>query len=120
MAELEKDKQESKSVEFKFIFQDDYNPVFANGAFGGIGPHGDLVINFYHERAGLPYSQTHSVGPDDKELGPEISRDPPLDETVKLVRFVTTGAVMDEACARRIHAWLGTKLQQFDSLKKVK
>lgn len=120
MPEPEKNKHELKSVEFKFIFNDDYNPVFANGAFGGVGPHGDLVINFYHERAGLPHSQTHSVETDDKVLGPEISRDPPIDETVKLVRFVTTGVVMDEACARRIYSWLGTKLQQFDSLKKGK
>ena len=120
MATINDEMPTPKSVEFKFIFQDNYNPVFANGAFGGIGPQGDLVINFYHERNGLPYSQTNAVDAATSKMGAEIKRDPPIDETAKFVRFVTTGVVMDEACARRIHAWLGTKIEQFDSLKKLK
>ena len=102
-------------VEFKYIFQDDYNPVYANGAVGGIGSQGELVINFYHERTGVPYSQTHSMDTQTMALGPEINRDPPSGDKLQFVRFVTTGVVMDLACARRIHIWLGGKIAQADA-----
>jgi len=108
-------------VEFKFIFPDTYNPVYANGAFGGIGPQRDLVINFYHERPPIPYSQTHIVNEISEHkqmtLGAEVDRHPKLENPL-IVRFITAGIVMDEAFARRLHEWLGNKLQQYDELKK--
>ena len=110
-------KDSAKTVEFQFIFQDDYNPVYANGAWGGIGPHGDLTMNFYHERAGVPYSVTHVFEADGVKLGEEIARDPPKDAP-NIVRYVTTGVVIDEDCARKIYKWLGARLEQYDQLKK--
>ena len=107
-------------VEFKYIFENDYNPVYANGAVGGIGSQGDLVINFYHERNGVPYSQTHSVDLETMAMGPEISRDPTFPDKIQFVRFVTAGVVMDMACARRIHGWLGTKIAQADAKSDAK
>ena len=105
-------------IEFRYIFDDSYNPVYANGAFGGGGPQGDLTINFYHERPPIPYSQTHLLDPQKKILGAEIDRDPKT-ESPLIVRFITAGIVTDEAFARRLHDWLGDKLEQYDKLKKL-
>ena len=32
---------------FKYIFSHDNNPVYVNGAHGGVNPRGELVVNFY-------------------------------------------------------------------------
>lgn len=37
-------------LKFKYIFDDSYNPVYVNGAHGGVTPRGELVVNFYLER----------------------------------------------------------------------
>lgn len=102
-------------MEIKYIFPDDYNPVYANGAYGGTGTQRDLVINFYHERMGLPYSETHDVKPDGR-LGKQIARDPATDPLI-VVRYVTTGVVMDESAARRLHDWLAQKIAAYDKRK---
>lgn len=37
-------------INFKYKFSDAYNPVYVNGAYGGVNPRGEIVINFYFER----------------------------------------------------------------------
>ena len=45
----------------KYIFKDDFNPVYVNGAQGGINMQGEIVVNFYLERNALPISQTYRI-----------------------------------------------------------
>jgi hypothetical protein len=105
-------------IKFKYIFQDDYNPKYVNGAFGGISPQGEIVLNFYLERVALPRSQTYSV----KEglVLSEISEErEPGDHESSVVRFVENGIVLDLAHAEDIHRWLGAHIETLkSSLKK--
>lgn len=32
--------EKPEKIKFKYIFKDDYNPKYVNGAFGGISPQG--------------------------------------------------------------------------------
>ena len=107
-------------IEYRYIFDDSYNPVYTNGAFGGLGPQGDMTINFFHERQPIPNSQTYLLerAKDAVKLGAAVDREPKRENPV-LVRFITTGVVMDEACARRLYEWLGDKLRQYDQFKKL-
>lgn len=50
-------------VEYKYIFADDYNPVYANGAVGGPGTRGEIAINFFVERPAVPRSHVQSLIP---------------------------------------------------------
>ncbi len=48
-------------IKFKYVFSYNYNPVYVNGAHGGISPRGELVVNFYLERPPLPNSIAHEI-----------------------------------------------------------
>ncbi|MBO8152715.1 MAG: hypothetical protein H0Z30_09525 [Candidatus Marinimicrobia bacterium] len=103
---------EQKKVTFKYYFSENYNPVYVNGAYGGVGPHGEIIINFYLERYGIPHSHTHLIN-DDGSLGPQIEMEPP-DYLSNVIRFVETGIILNLENAKRIHAWLGKKIEELE------
>ncbi len=105
-------------VTFKYIFTYDYNPVYVNGAHGGISPRGDLVVNFYLERPPLPNEVTHELTPSGT-IGAETSVEPE-DFAQSLVRFVPTGVVLNYHTARELHHWLGEKVRELDALEQHK
>lgn len=101
-------------VKCKYIFKDDYNPKYVNGAQGGINTQGEIVINFYLERTALPTSQTYEIkgdGIDAKEIESE-----PKDLMNSFVRVIDNGVVMNYQTAKELHKWLGKHLE---SLEKV-
>lgn len=105
-------------VTFKYIFTYDYNPVYVNGAHGGVSPRGDLVVNFYLERPPLPNEITHEVNPNGT-IGAETGVEPE-DFAQSLVRFVPTGVVLNYQTARELHHWLGEKVRELETLEQHK
>lgn len=104
------DEQEvSSSLKFKFKFSEDYNPVYVNGAFGGVTPNGELVLNFYLERHAIPKSQTMALE-SGGTLGEEIEREP-VDYKASMVRYVTHGVVLSPPGAARIYSFIGQHLK---------
>jgi len=103
---------------FKYIFQYDYNPIYVNGAHGGISPRGELVMNFYLERQPLPNSIVHEITPAGT-IGPETAVDP-SDLTRSLVRQVINGVVVNYQTARELHYWLGEKLKEMEALEQAR
>lgn len=101
-----------KKLKFKYIFDDAYNPVYANGALVAASSYGEFVIHFYHERPPVPNSVTHEVGRGNT-LGDEIEREP-KDHKDMLVRYVATGVAMSYVEAKRFHEWLGEKIENFE------
>lgn len=89
-------------VKFKYVFDKTYNQQYANGAFGGITPHGEVVVNFYFERSGLPYEQTFSLK-DDGTIGDLVQTEP---EEFKFVRYIQNGIILSRQDARGIAEWL--------------
>ena len=113
-----KDTEHSKpTVKFKYIFSKDYNPVFANGAWGGICPSGEITINFYFERAGLPISATNVVK-DNGTLGQEIEIIP-SDQQASLVRYIENGVIMTLNGAKIFHKWLGDKIKEAEQVQLI-
>lgn len=107
---------EKPQVTFKYIFTYDYNPVYANGAHGSISPRGELVINFYQERPPLPNSISHEITPNGT-IGAESSVDPE-DLHTSLVRYIPTGVTLSTQTARDLHAWLGEKIRELETLER--
>lgn len=103
---------------FKYIFQYDYNPVYVNGAHGGISPRGELVMNFYLERQPLPNAITHEIT-QAGTIGPETEVEP-ADLTRSLVRQVINGVVVNYNTARELHYWLGEKLKEMEALEQAR
>ena len=103
---------------FKYIFQYDYNPIYVNGAHGGISPRGELVMNFYLERQPLPNEIVHEITPAGT-IGPETAVDP-SDLTRSLVRQVINGVVVNYQTARELHYWLGEKVKEMEALEQAR
>jgi len=103
---------------FKYIFTYDYNPVYVNGAHGGISPRGELVMNFYLERPPLPNAITHEITPAGG-IGPESNVEP-ADLGRSLVRQVTNGVVLNYQTARELHYWLGEQLKAMEAMEQAK
>ncbi|WP_129126329.1 hypothetical protein [Geomonas oryzae] len=103
---------------FKYIFTYDYNPVYVNGAHGGISPRGELVINFYLERQPLPNAISHEIT-QAGQIGPETEVEP-SDLGRSLVRQVINGVVVNHQTARELHFWLGEKLKEFEAMEQAR
>ena len=102
---------------FKYIFTYDYNPVYVNGAHGGISPRGELIANFYLERQPLPNELTHSVSKEGA-IG-DVSSVDPKDLNSSLVRYVPCGIVLNYGSARNLHQWLGEKIAEMERMAKA-
>lgn len=92
---------EENRVKFRYIFDDRYNPQYANGAFGGITPHGEVVLNFYFERMNIPYEQEFSLQPDGT-VGALQKNEPDS----KYIRYVQNGVILSQQDARAFAQWL--------------
>jgi hypothetical protein len=113
---MAKQPQSQSKIAFKYKFEECYNPIYVNGAVGGVTPFGEVVVNFYLERQPVPYSETHLVK--DGAIGDLISRNPTDDdETLTVVRYISNGVVMSEESATRIYNWLGERLTQLKQMK---
>lgn len=103
-----------KDIKCKYIFKNDFNPIYVNGAQGGINPHGEIVINFYLERSALPISQTYKI--EEGKLNPKELESEPSDLNNSFVRVIENGVIMNYQTAKEIHKWLGDHLTQLEKL----
>lgn len=110
--------QNKPELKFKYIFDYGYNPVYVNGAHGGVSPRGELVMNFYLERMALPESITHEINPNGT-IGKETAAEPE-DLAQSMVRFIESGVVMNYQNARELHNWLGERIKEMDALEQAK
>lgn len=106
--EEETNSKSNNEIVFKYRFPEDYNPVYVNGAQGGINPQGEIVANFYFERLALPNRQTHFLNEDGRLGG--IKDNDPEDLNRSFVRYVDTGVVMNLQTAKSIFNWLGKQI----------
>ena len=63
----------------------------------------------------VPNSVTNIINPDGSLGGVASTHPENVDETV--VRYVSTGLVLNEDCAKAIHAWLGKQIQELEMRK---
>jgi hypothetical protein len=105
-------------LKFKYVFADDYNPVYVNGAHGGVSPRGELLMNFYLERMALPRSVTHEINPAGT-IGDEVAAEPG-DLKNSMVRFIGTGVVLNYQSAKDLHLWLGERVKEMEALELAK
>ena len=106
---------EERTIKFRYIFPENYNPTYCNGVYGGISPSGDIITNFFLERMPIPNSMTSSIN-EDGTLSGTISTDPEdLENT--LIRYISSGIILNENSARSIYEWLGNQLQELERRK---
>lgn len=107
-----------QELTFKYIYNYTYNPVYANGAHGGISPRGELVMNFYLERPPLPEEIRHEINPNGT-IG-AVTGEEPHNLGSSMVRFIDSGVILNYESARNIHYWIGERLKEMEALEKAK
>lgn len=108
---------EERQIKFRYVFPENYNPVYCNGAYGGISTHGEIVANFFLERMPIPNSVTNSVNPDGTLSGTTSTDPSDLDQSV--IRYISTGIVLSEDSAKSIYEWLGNQIQELETRKSI-
>lgn len=108
------DKKESKDLRIKYVFPDDYNPQYVNGAYGHVNPLGEIIVNFYLERMPLLREQRYNLvdGLMSEELLDDriMSKSNPEEKTPTLIRYIEHGVIWNYGSAKSFHKWLGDKL----------
>lgn len=108
---------EERKIKFKYIFPENYNPVYCNGAFGGISTQGEIIANFFLERIPIPNSVSNLVN-SNGTLGGVVETDPPnLGDIV--VRYISAGIVLNEENAKAIYEWLGAQIQELENRRAI-
>lgn len=109
--------QRKPEINFNYIYNYSYNPVYTNGVQGGFTPRGELVVHFYQERPALPKELTHEITPEGS-IGALVDSEPKnLNGT--MVRFVEAGVTMNFQTAAMLHSWLGEQLAQMQAALRV-
>jgi len=106
----------NKKVRFKYERAPDYRIVYANGAFGGPSPRGEMKFDLFAEVVMPPDYVVHALHPSG-ELGDELEREP---SEPNIVRQAQIGVVMSLAEAKNLNAWLGKHINTLEQATKGK
>lgn len=96
------------NLNFKYKFDEDYNPLYINGVYGGVSPRGELVLNFYLERQSLPYEE-QSTFDEDGNLIEVIVK--PENRDINIIRYIQNGVVMNTETALAMKNWIDAFLK---------
>ena len=108
---------DQRQIKFKYVFPENYNPVYCNGAYGGISTHGEIIANFFLERLPIPKHVVNNVN-EDGTLSGIVETDPEnIDNT--FIRYVTNGIILNEDNAKAIYEWLGEQIQEIENRKAI-
>lgn len=102
-------------VSFKYIFEENYNPKYINGASGGISPNNEIIINFYLERPSLPYKISYSLEEDQLI---EEEREP-KDNKSSFVRCMQNGIIFDYSTAKALQRFLNTTISEYEQQNSI-
>lgn len=111
------DQEKSNIISIKYIFDPNYNPVYINGAYGGISPKGEIIANFFLERMALPYEIFHKIN-SNGALGEAVGCDPD-DLERSLVRYVESGIVLNKKAAQDVISWLSAMVEQLEKAEQA-
>jgi len=105
-------KPRPKTVKFKYIFPDDYNPVYANGTYGGVTSKKEIALNFFTERQAIPRTEEYELNPNLTLSDTKITE--PKD--LPIIRYITGGVIFNTREAKALHAWLARVIAEADRL----
>ncbi|WP_105305268.1 DUF3467 domain-containing protein [Anaerolactibacter massiliensis] len=104
-------------INFKYKYAEDYNPVYVNGAYGGISTRNEILVNFYLERSPIPKETDHNINADGSLSEPIAIKPEDFEKTV--IRYVSSGIVMNLETAKSINAWLSKNIEELENRRGI-
>lgn len=101
-----------QEIETFFETSKDHKTFACNGAWGGLTPRGDILIDFFIEKQALPESVKNRVE-SDGTLGPVIEFKPQK----RIVRELQVGVLVTVEEARNLVKFLNDRIKQYDDIK---
>ncbi len=107
----------NQKIEFKYVFKEDYSPIYVNGVYGGVGPQGEIVMNFFLERQPVPRDEFYKISEVDQPLIKEGSN---IEDSRNLfIRHVQSGVILDIQHAIVLNTWLTSIIEQYKHLREI-
>jgi len=104
--------EKPRQITFEYKVAANHSVYAATGAIGGLNAQGQIIINFFNDRAAIPRKQTHALD----EKGDLIL--PPFDEEKKnsVIRDVFVGVSLPTGVAKAIGQWLIDLADQYEKM----
>lgn len=104
-------KRAGNSTQVQIHYQVEANApvVYAHGAYGGIGPRGDVIMNIYYDNWPLPAASSLIIN----EEGRVVSEQTERDESI--VRSIVARIIMPPPIARSLAEWLREKAEEAEA-----
>ena len=105
-------KESPQKVKFLFRKAEDYKVIYANGAFGGITPRGDILFHFFFEHRDLPEEDEMKV--EEGRIIQDEAKTINLAD-LKMIRDTKVGIIMSPNQAGSLAKWLESKVAEIKS-----
>jgi hypothetical protein len=111
---MAEESQNQNVVDFHFEFDKDYRIIAVNGIWGGATPRGQVQLDFFVERQGIPEVITNRLM-EDGGIGPEVpgTRKPPT----RLVRTMQVGILLTIEEAENVANFIRDRVAEIRKLK---
>lgn len=101
----EENLQQPTKIRYKYDLDPNAKLNVAHGIWGGINPHGEIELNFYHESDTMPTESECNFG-EDGIIGPEVLKG--REANVKrITRHIHSRVLLNYQTACAILEWLG-------------
>jgi len=101
-------------IDFHFEFAKDYRIVAANGIWGGATPRGQIQLDFFVERQGVPEVITNTIV-EGGGIGPEVPGRVP-----KLIRSLQVGVLLTIGEAEVVANFILDRVREIKALQEDK
>jgi len=101
-------KKTDRQIKFVYTIPERYETHYANGAYGGLTPRGDLHCNFFVEHKRVPKEEVVTIK-DDK-----ISIDETDVPENEVLRELKVGVIMSTKEAKNLADWIYDKIEEYN------
>lgn len=104
-------------IEFHYIKSNYFRVIYAEGAYGGINPRGNITFSFYNERNAIPQVSEVSVKADEKGILKSTSDEKVIATRNGVVRELEVEISMNLETAISFHDWLGQRIEMLKGMR---